>query len=111
MEAEVPRNGGTRSHCGPVPRVVYGARSQRPKKTPRRTSGVKPVEGPGGRQCNRCGERVSVKAAGQQPEGRFGRMGTTPDTRKVLAEPSVAVRVVRLKRTWSLSRTTAVSVG
>lgn len=48
---------------------------------------------------------------GQQPEGRLGRIGTTPDTRNVFAEPSVAVSVVRLKRTWSLSRTTAVSIG
>lgn len=49
----------------------------------------------GGRQVN-GGMKLPQD---QQPNGRFGRMGTMPVTRKVAVEPSVAVSVLPLKRT------------
>ena len=47
----------------------------------------------------------------QQPLGRPVRMGTMPLTLSVAPEPSLAVRVLLVKRTRSLSRSTAVSTA
>ena len=47
----------------------------------------------------------------QQPLGRPVRMGTMPLTLSVAPEPSLAVRVLLVKRTRSLSRSTAESTA
>ena len=47
----------------------------------------------------------------QQPLGRPVRMGTMPLTLSVAPEPSLAVSVLLVKRTRSLSRSTAVSTA
>ena len=77
-----------------------------------RPEGDKRQERQGRCPTQRCSAVGSVgPKPDQQPLGRPVRMGTMPLTLSVAPEPSLAVRVLLVKRTRSLSRSTAESTA
>lgn len=104
-----PDDGRGRRGLGHGPCIVRGARRGGPQKSPLRPElqRAEQARKPGAGGCN----EAEWGMRDQHPSGRLGRMGTMPVTRRVLLEPSVAVSVLLVKRTWSLSRATTVSVA